>query len=185
MRGLKINSDSSTPVHVDRFDMLVRDYHLYNEDSSATYTFDSLHFINSKIALNNFAVTSSPSKTTQRNTTDFSIPYFELSGLDWYELIFDQRLQANEAYLENPNINFIKNLNQAKRVRSAKMFSLMESIDELVSVDKVNIVNGNIRMKMGTNSFNFKNAFLRVSSNKLLESTNNACLLYTSDAADE
>lgn len=175
MRGLKINSDSSTPVHVDRFDMLVRDYHLYNEDSSSAYTFDSLHFINSRIALNNFAMTTTPSKIKQRNTANFSIPYFELSGVDWYELIFDQRFEAREAYLENPDIYFIKNL---KRVRPAgkprsNMFSLMESIDELVSVDKVNIVNGKIRMKMGPNSFNLKNAFLRVSSNKLLQSTNN------------
>jgi hypothetical protein len=175
MRGLKINSDSSTPVHVDRFDMLVRDYHLYNEDSSSAYTFDSLHFLNSKIALNNFAMTSSPSKNKQRNRADFSIPYFELSGMDWYELIFDQRFQAQEAYLENPDINFTKNIQRVRPVGKPKsnMFSLMESIDELVSVDKVNIVNGKIRMKMGLNSFNFKNAFIRVSSNKLLQSTNN------------
>ncbi len=173
MRGLKINSDSSTPVHVDRFDMLVRDYHLYNEDSSSAYTFDSLHFMNSKIALNNFAMVSTPSKAKQRNTANFSIPYFELSGMDWYDLIFEQRLQAKEVYLENPNIDYIKNSKKIKRVRKSNMFSLMESIDELVSVDKVNIVNGKISMKMGANSFNFKNAFLRVSSNKLLQSTNN------------
>ncbi|MEO7802759.1 MAG: hypothetical protein ABIR81_12200 [Ginsengibacter sp.] len=175
MRGLKINSDSSTPVHVDRFDMLVRDYHLYNEDSTSAYTFDSLHFLDSKIVLNNFAMTSSPSKSMQRNKADFSIPYFELSGVDWYELIFDQRFEAREAYLENPNINFIKNISIVRPVGKPRsnMFSLMESIEELVSVDKVNIVNGKIQMKMGQNSFNFKNAFLRVSSNKLLQSTNN------------
>src|SRR6185503_12777153 len=46
MRGLRINSDSSQPVAVERFDMLVRDYHLYNEDSSSAYSFDSIHFLN-------------------------------------------------------------------------------------------------------------------------------------------
>ena len=49
MRGLRINADSSKPVTVARFDMLVRDYRLFNEDSSAAYTFDSVHFINNKI----------------------------------------------------------------------------------------------------------------------------------------
>jgi hypothetical protein len=59
MRGLRINADSTRPVVVKRFDMLVRDYRLFNEDSSSAYTLDSIHFINNKIVLNNFTVATS------------------------------------------------------------------------------------------------------------------------------
>lgn len=44
MHGLRINPDSSSPVTVKRFDMTLRDYNLYNEDSSSVYSFDSLNF---------------------------------------------------------------------------------------------------------------------------------------------
>jgi hypothetical protein len=98
MRGLRINADSSKPVTVARFDMLVRDYRLFNEDSSAAYTFDSVHFINNKIALSNFTIAIS-SKNTEHNKKDFKIPYFELTGLDWYQLVFEENLKAEEASL--------------------------------------------------------------------------------------
>ncbi|HVE61253.1 MAG TPA: hypothetical protein VNA26_05510, partial [Chitinophagaceae bacterium] len=73
MRGLRINEDSAKPVVVDRFDMLVRDYSLYNEDSSVAYTFDSIRFVNNKIVLNNFSIQTEPGRILH-NERDFRIP---------------------------------------------------------------------------------------------------------------
>ena len=83
MRGLKIFADSSAPVTVQQFDMLVRDYRLYNEDSSTVYSFDSVKFKNNKIVLNNFSVKTTSGRFTPRSERDYRIPYFELTGLDW------------------------------------------------------------------------------------------------------
>src|SRR5206468_5443406 len=102
MYGLRINADSSEPVVVKRFDMLVRDYHLYNGDSSTAYSFDSIHFRDNKVVLSNFSVNTEPTRFKQRNERDFKIPYFELTGLDWWDLVFDQNLNAEEAVLYNP-----------------------------------------------------------------------------------
>ncbi|HVG11528.1 MAG TPA: hypothetical protein VM843_00935, partial [Flavisolibacter sp.] len=173
MRGLRINADSSKRVVVQRFDMLVRDYHLYNEDSSAAYTFDSIHFNNNKIVLNNFTVATEMNRARQNNYRDFSIPYFELSGLDWYELIFEQNVRAREARLFNPVIKFASVEKQQRSQKKTDLFQQLQNIGDLVALDKVSIFNGQIEMKLGaTTSFTLTNADLSLFSNQLLQSKN-------------
>ncbi len=173
MRGLRISEDSSKPVVVERFDMLVRDYHLYNEDSSVAYTFDSIRFVNNKIVLNNFSVQTEPGKISQHNERDFRIPYFELTGLDWNELIFEENLKAREAVLYNPIINYVKRKTSGLQ-KKTNLFASLQSLDELVTLNRINIINGQINMKLGpSTSFSLKNANLNLYSNMILESTNN------------
>ena len=172
LRGLRINADSSKPVVVERFDMLVRDYRLYSDDSSAAYTFDSIHFNNNKIVLSNFSVATELNRSKQNNYRDFKIPYFELTGLDWYELIFEQNVKAQEAQLYNPVINYTTAGNNPSRKKTS-LFSSLQSVGDLVTLDKVNVVNGQINMKLGpSTSFTLQNANLSLFSNRLLQSEN-------------
>ena len=171
MYGLRINADSSSPVVVDRFDMLVRDYHLYNADSSAIYSFDSIHFLNNKIILNNFLVSTQSSPNKIRNDRDFRIPFFELTGVDWYQLIFDQNLKAEEAVLYNPVINYIKR--KSTSFRKQNMFATLQNLDSLLTLNKINIFNGQINMQLNpASSFNLDNVNLSLYSNKLFRSNN-------------
>jgi hypothetical protein len=171
MYGLRINADSSSPVVVDRFDMLVRDYHLYNLDSSAAYSFDSIHFLNNKIILNNFLVATQSSPDKIRNDRDFRIPYFELTGVDWYQLIFDQNLKAEEAVLYNPVINYVKR--KFTNFRKHNMFATLQNLDSLLTLNKINIFNGQINMQLNpTSTFNLQNVNLSLYSNKLFRSNN-------------
>jgi hypothetical protein len=172
MRGLRINADSSKPVVVERFDMLVRDYRLYSDDSSAVYTFDSINFNNNKIILRNFTVSTELNFRNQHNYRDFRIPYFELSGLDWYELIFEENLKAREAQLYNPVINYVTAGTKRSR-KKTDLFSALQSVGNLVTLNKINVVNGQINMKLGpTSSFSLQNANLSLLSNQLLQSQN-------------
>ncbi|MDP9229776.1 MAG: hypothetical protein M3O67_03765, partial [Bacteroidota bacterium] len=180
MHGLRINGDSSKPVVVNRFDMLVRDYHLYNEDSSAAYTFDSIHFVNNKIILNNFSVVTASTQNKLRNQRDFKIPFFELTGLDWYQLIFNETFKAQEAVLYNPVINFRK-IKPASR-KKTNMFAALHNIDDLVALNKITVINGQLNMSLGpAASFNLQNANLRLYIDKLLQSKNNEGLLRAID----
>ena len=173
MRGLRINADSSQPVVVDRFDMLVRDYHLYNEDSSTSYTFDSIHFLNNKVILNEFLVTTSSSANKIRDERDFKIPLFELTGLDWYQLIFENNLIAREAILYNPVINLVKRTKHVSR-KKTNIFKSIQTLDDLITLNKVSVVNGQINMKLGPNtSLTINDANLSLYSDRLLASTNN------------
>jgi hypothetical protein len=148
MRGFRINADSAKPVAVDRFDMLVRDYRLYNADSSTAYSFDSIHFVNNKIVLNNFSVMTESSRSKQRDLRDFTIPLFELTGLDWFELVFSQNLQAEEAALYDPIINFKKNIRSIRK--KTNLFASLQSLDSLMTLQKIRIINGQVNMQFGS-----------------------------------
>jgi hypothetical protein len=175
LRGLRINADSSTPVMVQRFDMLVQDYRLYNEDSSAAYSFDSVRFENRKIMLSNFSVATETSRQMVHNYRDFKIPYFVLTGLDWYNLIFEQTLKAEEAHLYNPDIRYVKT--KAAQRRRTNFFTTLQSIDRLMTLDKVNVFNGRISMELGPSvSINLRNVDMSLLSNRLLQSTNDVGL---------
>ena len=172
LRGLRINADSSEPVVVRRFDMLVQDYRLYNEDSSTAYTFDSVRFENNKIALSNFSVSTESSRRMVHNERDFKIPYFALTGLDWYELIFNQNLSAQEAYLYNPIINYKRTKPMGAR-KKVNLYSSLQSLDSFMTLNKINVVNGKINMDLGgDNTINLQDVDLSLNSNRLLESTN-------------
>jgi hypothetical protein len=91
--------------------------------------------------------------------------------MDWYQLIFEQKISAQEAALYNPIINYTKRTSSRKN-RKANMFALLEYLDNLVTLDKINIFNGNINMKLAdATSLNLQNANLILYSNNLLQST--------------
>jgi hypothetical protein len=169
MRGLRIYANSARPASVDRFDMLVRDYRLYNVDSSAAYSFDSIHFLNNKIALNNFSIEIT-SQNKEHNKKDFRIPYFELTGLDWYELIFEENLKAQEASLYNPIIKYTRSISRQKK--KLNLFTTLQGLDTLFALRKINIINGQIDMKLGATSLSFQNANVNIYSDRLLQSRN-------------
>ena len=168
LRGLKVNADSSSPVTVARFDMLVRDYRLYNEDSSTMYGFDSIRFINNKVALNNFII-STLSKNRFKVEKDVRVPYFELFGMDWYQLVFEENFKAREAILFNPVINYRKNFTTVKK-KNGNFFTTLQTLDDLLTLDKINVINGKINMQLGASSFNLQDANLSLYSNQLLQS---------------
>jgi hypothetical protein len=176
MRGFRIAPDSSKPVSIKLFKMTLRDYHLYNGDSSSAFAFDSLQLLNNKIALNNFSVSSQSGHNKIRNEIDIKVPYFQLTDLDWYQMIFDQKLAAREAALRSPVIYFKHNAKIVHR-KKINLFTALENIDSLVELNKVSVTKGqvNMQLKAGT-SFNIQNLDLALQSNKLLSSTNKASL---------
>ena len=175
MYGLKIRSDSSSPVSVKRFDMMVRDYHLYNVDSSAVFNFDSIHFINKKIVLNNFTVKTTPSRLNLKSIRNFKFPYFELTGLDWYKLVFDQTVVAKEALIINPIIRYTKKTPVSKK--KTNFFATLQNMDSLMTLDRLEIRNGQLMLNFGkSTTLDLQQVNLKVSSNTLLRAINQAGL---------
>ncbi|HEX8461910.1 MAG TPA: hypothetical protein VF623_10790 [Segetibacter sp.] len=171
MEGFRINPDSLQPVTLKRFDMTLRDYHLYNEDSSASFGFDSLHFLNNKVVLNNFAMTSGSGKSKLRDKIDVKVPYFELSQLDWYQLIFEQNLVAEKAVLNHPVINLMhkKAVVTGKKVN---LLAVLQTLDTLVALNNVSVLNGQVNIQLGSaTSFGVENINLNLYSKKLLRLT--------------
>jgi hypothetical protein len=176
MRGFRINPDSTEPVSIKRFEMTLRDYHLFNGDSSSAFSFDSLQLLNNRITLNNFSVSSQSGRNKVRSEVNITVPYFQLTDLDWYQLIFDQKLAAEEAALLNPVIYF-KRKEKVVRGKKFDLFSALENIDTLVELNRVSITSGHLDMQMNQRtSFNIQDLDLDLHSNKMLESATRAGL---------
>ncbi|MEP6583493.1 MAG: hypothetical protein ABJA90_04480, partial [Ginsengibacter sp.] len=150
IKKLRISPDSSRLISMDAFNMLIKGYKLYNKDSSCIYSFDSVRFANNKLLLNNFSVNTFSSKDKIRSYRNYTMPYFELLGVDWAQLIFEQTLKADEAMLVNPVINYKKNTNVQISKKSLLLTS-HQNFDDLMDIGKLNIVNGNVNIEWGEN----------------------------------
>jgi hypothetical protein len=172
IRGLRINPDSSQPVSIQRFDMTFKDYHYYNEDSSSVYSFESLQFLNSKILLNNFAIRRTSGINRIRNDLYIRVPSFELSELNWYQLIFEQKLVAASAVLHQPDISFIRK-REGGSGRKFNLFEGLQTVDSIVSLANVSVLKGNLNMQFGNAaSLDVEDIDFNIHSNQLLRSTN-------------
>ena len=171
INSLRINPDSAKTVSIGRFDMTLRDYQLYNADSSSSVSFDSLNFFNQRVVLNNFSILNKPG-IKQGNFIDVTVPYFELTKLNWYRLIFDQEMAANEAVLIDPVINYSRN-SKSKAGKKLDLFDALLNLDSLVSLENVSIRNGMVNMRFGAStSFSVQHIDLKIKSNRLLNSIN-------------
>jgi hypothetical protein len=145
LRNLRIKSDSSQPFSIGQFNMMVRGYELYNEDSSAVFRFDSVEFRNNRVMLRQFNATTLPGRKGLHNERRYAIPYLELEDLDWYALAFEERLQAKNVYLSNPQIYFRALKPKTGRSRQS-LFDILESAGGLLSLETVNVRNGQLHL---------------------------------------
>jgi hypothetical protein len=151
IKNLRINPDSSRLISIKNFDMIIKGYNLYNADSSCVYSFDSIRFASDKLLLNNFSVHTASGINKIRNYRDYSMPYFELLGLDWPELVFKQNLKATAAILHDPTISYIKT--KAGTLKKSLLFNSHHTFDDFMEIGKLKIINGKINIKWG--GFNF------------------------------
>ncbi|MEO7264971.1 MAG: hypothetical protein ABIW38_08665 [Ferruginibacter sp.] len=175
VKGLVIDADRERPASIDEFNMLARDYLLYNNDSSSVYRFDSLHFRNDKIILNNFTINSNDA-IASGSKKSFSIPQFELSGLDWYSLIFNEDIVADEAILYGPVIRYKKGL-QSNKKSKRNLFSILASLDSLLTLKRIKIINGDVDVRLGKLDFQLHKVNLALNSDEFLSSSTNRSLL--------
>lgn len=181
MWGLRVNSDSATPVHVDEFTMVLRKYETYSRDSSTLFRFDSLRFINDKVRLSNFTMQSiAENKNDER--LSYSIPAFELTGLSWEDLLFDRYINAEKAVLLNPDIQYSIGTAR-KRPQKTSLFEVLSGLNETISLNQVEIQNGNLNIRLpGNKRLNLQQLNLTLASNRLLASTSYTGMQHAIDA---
>lgn len=170
MYGLRINSDSAQPVHVDEFAMILRDYETYSRDSSTVYRFDSLRFTNKKVRLSNFTIRSI-NNGNGKPVLYYSIPAFELTGLSWEDLLFDRYISADRAVLLNPEIQYTVGAIKRKGERTS-LFKILSGLNETLDLDAVEIQNGNLNINFAAGKrLSLQHVDLALASNRLLAST--------------
>lgn len=150
--NFRINPDSSKLISLKDFNMMVKGYQLYNSDSTSLFSFDSLQFANNTLLMNNFSVHTISGKNKIRDYRDYTIHSFQLLGINWSELIFNQNLKANEAILHDPVITFVKTKNVEISKRPLH-FNSHHTFDDFMDIDKLKIINGTVSIRWKNNNF--------------------------------
>jgi hypothetical protein len=174
MRGLRVNPDSTEPLTVQEFDMNVRGYSLFNEDSSTVYHFDSIQLRNSRLVLRQFTATTTARSNPLRSIRRYRIPYFELQGIDWGALLFDERLEAQQATLGDPDIYFKAGKRTARR-KKVSLFEALQSAEDQISLQRVTVRNGRMHLLPGNGTeIKLSNADMVLQTASLLQARSEA-----------
>ena len=166
LQGLEINKSNDRALTVDKFVMAIRNYENFLRDSAYAIQFDSILINNNRISLSNFGY-----KELQNNRTvnSFSMPSFELQGLSWDELIYDQQLKADKVTLNSPVINY--NIAKNKRAHSGDIFQALAGIGSFMQLEQLNINKGQINLLFKNDAaLMLENADVSVQANQLVNS---------------
>jgi hypothetical protein len=141
MTGLSIDQKSTHPVSLEGFDMAIRNYENYIKDSSYVLRFDSILLRESRILLSNFSINTEPFKDNR----NIKVRQFALSGLSWSDLLFNRRINASQATLYHPVIDFVQpEIAKAKKGRGFS--NTLDAVDKFMDLQKIQIVDGQINI---------------------------------------
>jgi len=169
LQGLNINDDPVRPLKVKSFAMAIRNYENFLHDSTLSLRFDSILFNKNRIVLSNFNL-----KQLEHGkvTNSFTVPHCELQGLSWDALLFERRLQANQATLFDPVINYtVHEQPEAGSTKKKGLFQYMTLINNLIRLEDFNITNGTLNLDLpGEGDMHLEHTDLSVQSKQLLVS---------------
>lgn len=168
VQGLNIDRDAARPLTIKSFAMAIRNYENFLRDSSYSMQFDSILFNNNRIFLSNFSLRQ---LNHGKSVNNFSMPYFELMGLSWDDLLFDRKLNAKEATLYQPVINYSATENNPRQQKKRDIFQSLASINSLLDLENLDVVNGQINLTFkGGAELHLQNTNMSVLSHSLFQS---------------
>ena len=168
MQGLAVNKDAKKPVTVKSFAMAIRNYENFIKDSSYSVKFDSVLFKDDKITLSNF-IFNKLNNGKIENT--FSMPQFNLVGLSWDDLVFENKLRADQALMFNPYIRYTAPVVRGRGQKSQNIFQSLGAVNDYMDLQQLDIIDGDLDLKLKPDlSLRLNNATLSVQSHSLLNS---------------
>ncbi len=171
IKGLVVIDDPAIPLHLSQLDIAVRNYTSYKLDSLTTVKFDSIKLIDNKIKLSNFSLSTTKENRQLINST-IKARSFELSGINWQQLIYEQKLSAGTVSLVNPEVNIIlpnKKLKGANEIKT-KPSLIPAAIKERLQLNKFFIVDGMVNIKTGNGIIlNAAHCFADIKVNQFLK----------------
>jgi hypothetical protein len=168
MQGLRIDKEAEKPLKVDKFQMAIRNYKNFLRDSTYEMGFDSVIFNDDRINLSNYVFTQIKNG---KKVKQFMVPRFQLIGLSWDELLFENKLKAQQATLYNPVIYYTETNPTERRRNKRNLFQVIADVNEMVMLEDLNIINGDIEANLNDNvRMKLEDATISVESRSLLGS---------------
>ncbi|HKO78960.1 MAG TPA: hypothetical protein VJU78_01130 [Chitinophagaceae bacterium] len=166
LQGLQIKANDPKPLIVEKFVMAIRNYENFLRDSTYSIQFDSILLYNNRISLSNFTY-----QELQNNKpiNSLRMPQFELQGLSWDELVFEQRLKAQTVTLYRPVIDY--RIMKNKRYNTQDIFQTLAGIGNFMQLENLNINDGQINLVFTNNArLKLENANMSVLGKQLVGS---------------
>lgn len=135
------------PLSIGRFDFEIRNYTGYSSDSLYAIQFDSVQLRDRTVSLSRFLVRSTP-KNSNAAWKQIQMKAFELQGIYWPALIFDNRIQAQKATLVEPAIKLETTAKEAERKKNKGAFyAALNGFQKILEMDSLMIRNGSVSVK--------------------------------------
>ncbi|MCF3111617.1 hypothetical protein LL912_22715 [Niabella sp. CC-SYL272] len=147
LQGLMIRQGNEQVVKVDKFLMTLHNYETRLQDGRYALAFDSVQFFNDAINLTKFSFKEYKGTKIINN---IQMPRFELRGLSWEALLYDNFFSANSALFLNPEIEYSLTAQKSKKEKS--IFQTLSNIGSVMNLNALGIQNGNIRLNLGKNA---------------------------------
>lgn len=166
LQGLQIKANDPKPLTVEKFVMAIRNYENFLRDSTYSIQFDSVLLYNNRISLSNFTY-----QELQNNkpVNTLRMPQFELQGLSWDELVFEQKLKAQTVTLYRPVIDY--KIMKNKRYDTQDIFQTLAGIGNFMQLENLNINDGKINLVFTNNArLKLENANMSVLGKQLVGS---------------
>ncbi|HYC39060.1 MAG TPA: hypothetical protein VEB63_01125 [Chitinophagaceae bacterium] len=165
VQGLQLDNDDYRPLRVERFVMAIRNYENFLRDSAYVMKFDSIVVVNNQVSLNRFHFQQHDRGRVIKN---FIVPRFQLTGLSWDDLLFENRLTARRAVLFNPVIEYVRT---EKKQRKRSFYEVLSTLNEVMMLEDLEIINGDIDIRISDEvQMKLDDATLSIESRSLLGS---------------
>ena len=135
------------PLKIGRFDFEIRNYTGYSSDSLFAIRFDSVQLRDRTVSLGRFTVRST-AKNSGSAWKEIRMKAFELKGVYWPALIFDNRVQALTATLVEPAIRLEANAAESGRKKNKGAFyAALNGFRKVLEMDSLLIRNGSVSVR--------------------------------------
>lgn len=168
--GLAVIDKPDVPLKLDKFSLAIKDYTAYTPDSVYAVKFDSVVVEKQKIALTNFMLKL---KNTNHQETVKSVitKSFEINQINWNELIYNQKLLAENITLVKPDVAIAlpEPAPEDETKPKTKKESSFDFLREKIKITNLLLNDGSVKVDIGSvTSASVNNCFLKIKVHNLL-----------------
>ena len=144
LQGLVVRQNYERPVRVKRLFMNLQDYETVLQDGRYAIAFDSVRFEDNTITLNDFSFREYAKGGLVKN---LKMPRFELRGLSWESLLYENTFNASSARFDDPTI--LLTIDPGKTRKPKSIFETLADLGEIMNLTDLGINHGDITLNLG------------------------------------
>ncbi|MCH5596583.1 AsmA family protein [Niabella ginsengisoli] len=142
MYGLVVIQDDVRPISLDKFVMSLHNYENVLRDGRYAISFDSIRFEDDIINLSKF---NFKEFDKGRIIKSLSMPSFQVRGLSWEALLYENIFSAQSAVFYDPKVNYTL-IRKKGKARSKNLFEALNNVDDVMDLKNLGIHRGDITL---------------------------------------